>query len=211
MGRTTNSRKGVDMQLGEVKLEALRLMFINMDKSLDIQDLQDLYDDKIYGLYLNNMTGSINRAIDRINTVRVLPLKSVNVQVKADSNNTKYIDLSEITDYYDVFNLYEVSSLRAVPFMVLDDNKIIPQVDGESFVLAYQKKYSRISDTMADTAVLDIKDEVASIIPYFIKSDLYQEDNAVLASEARNIFEQSLEELKREYYVGKTIKRNYRV
>ena len=209
-GMTVKSQ-GVKMLLGEIKLEALRLMFINMDKVLSVESLQNLYDDKNYSQYLNNMTGAINRAIDRINAVGVLQLKSVNVTTKNSQEGYKYIDLSDVLDCYAVNKLLELNTLQSVPFTMIDEHKILPHSKANSFLLSYLKKYPHISDSMVDNSILDMPDELSSIIPYYIKGDLYQEDNAVLANDARNLFEQALEELKKDYYAVKTIKRNYKI
>ncbi len=54
------------MTIGEIKKEALKLMFTNQDNEIDSLDMTDLYADSNYGDFLNNMYGSINRAIVRL-------------------------------------------------------------------------------------------------------------------------------------------------
>lgn len=200
------------MLVGEVKLEALRLMFINMEKSLEVEDLINLYDDKNYAIYLQNMTGAINRAIDRINACKVLPTKSVSIGATKDGE-LNCIDLSNISDLYEVIALYsgEDKQPKLCEFTYLDSHTIVTTEECKNFKLSYYKKCAHISSGINDNAVIDLPDEVASIVPYYIKSDLYQDDNAVLANDARNKFEQALEELKGESFLKRTITRKYKL
>ena len=111
------------MTIGEIKKEALKMMFTNQDNEIDSLDMTDLYADSNYGDFLNNMYGSINRAISR--------LKS----------------------------------------------KGFPYVG------------SRLTKDSSDDAELVLDEELCEIIPYFIKGELYEEDNAQQAAIARNLFE----------------------
>ena len=116
------------MTIGEIKKEALKLMFTNQDNEIDSLDMADLYADSNYGDFLNNMYGSINRAIVR--------LKSKGIEYKGEwlKHNT-----SDDTD------------------LLLDK-------------------------------------ELCMLIPYFLKGDLYEEDNAQQAASARNLFEDMVDD-----------------
>ena len=116
------------MTIGEIKKEALKLMFTNQDNEIDTLDMEDLYADSNYGDFLNNMYGSINRAIVR--------LKSKGV-------------------------IYTGERLR--------------------------------NDTSDDTE-LALDEELCMLIPYFLKGELYEEDNAQEAAIARNLFEDMVDD-----------------
>lgn len=116
------------MTIGEIKKEALKLMFTNQDNEIDTLDMEDLYADSNYGDFLNNMYGSINRAIVR--------LKSKGV-------------------------VYAGERLR--------------------------------NDT-SDDAELALDEELCMLIPYFLKGELYGEDNAQEAAIARNLFEDMVDD-----------------
>ena len=45
-----------------------------------------------------------------------------------------------------------------------------------------------IDDTIADTDTIDMQPEILRMIPYFIKGELYEEDDANIAANAMNIF-----------------------
>ena len=55
--------KTVSMRLGDIKAEALKLMFINYDKKIDAEDIPDLLADDNYASYLVNMDGAIQRGL----------------------------------------------------------------------------------------------------------------------------------------------------
>ncbi len=116
------------MTIGEIKKEALKLMFTNQDNEIDSLDMTDLYADSNYGDFLNNMYGSINRAIVRLKT------KGVEYNGEWLKNNTS--DASELA---------------------LDEN-------------------------------------LCMLIPYFLKGDLYEEDNAQQAAISRNLFEDMVDD-----------------
>ena len=45
------------MKLGDIKIEALKLMFVNMGDDIDIESLETYAQDEIYKSYLVNMPG----------------------------------------------------------------------------------------------------------------------------------------------------------
>ena len=53
-----------------------------------------------------------------------------------------------------------------------------------------------IDENTQDTDEIWIPEKIARLIPYFIKGDLYQEEEPDLAADARNIFEASLDDFK---------------
>ena len=190
--------KGEKMTLGEIKLEALRLMFINMDKDITVDGLQDLYNDSVYSMYLSNMTGAINRAIDRIVAAKVLPMaykKITNADGEPLGDRMLFNLPAKIDDFFDIVSVdlarsdtYEENA----SFVQMTNNQILVKVDDSTQILVvYNPKMSHI-DNLQDTASLSMPDEIANLIPYYIKSDLYQEDNASLANDARNKFEAGL-------------------
>lgn len=64
------------MKLGEIKLEALRLMCIYSDTNLPQDDTLTLAQDETYGAYLCNMPGAINRCMADMERREVLPLRA---------------------------------------------------------------------------------------------------------------------------------------
>ena len=58
-------------------------------------------------------------------------------------------------------------------------------------------KIDNITDNIADTDdIPNLSDELARLIPYYIKFELYQEDEPDLALTAKNTFDQGIESLR---------------
>ena len=80
---------------------------------------------------------------------------------------------------------------------------VLPKLKGDDkYIVMYKPKIDRIALTAASNTEINIPNEVADLIPYFIKSELYEEDEPKLAVQARNIFEAMLEDLKRDEYAS---------
>lgn len=68
---------------------------------------------------------------------------------------------------------------------------------GERQIIMYKKRLTRVPATAAYTYNVDLPDELCELIPYFIKAELYEEDEPQLAVVARNYFEAALEDCRR--------------
>lgn len=129
------------MTITDIKKEALKLMFTNQDNEIDTQDIDTLASDENYGDYLNNMNGSINRALVR--------LKSKGVEYKGQ----------RLTDKTN-----------------------------EAFDLSWEEEID------GEITKFSIDEALKELIPYFIKGELYEEDNPQQASIAKNYFEDAVDD-----------------
>lgn len=66
--------------------------------------------------------------------------------------------------------------------------------EDEMFNIEYTPKLEMVSVTTDNNLELEIPETLARIIPYFVKADLYEQDEPQLAATARNIFENALTE-----------------
>ena len=64
---------------------------------------------------------------------------------------------------------------------------------GEYYTVIYKPKLERITSITDDFVELPIPENIASHIPYFVKGDLYRDDEPNEASEARNWYEAAME------------------
>lgn len=212
------------MKLGTIKIEALKLMFANNDDELTIDnsdnegasgtapvDLTEMESNPQYRDYLNNMNGSINRCFSVLESSKVLPTKRV--VLISDSETTEYgkeVDLSSIEDMDDICRV----SLRndygydpTVDFHTEGDTLILPLVrTGDTVSLIYYPTLARLTQTADNTQELDIPNKIATIIPYYIKYDLFREDDVSESNAALRMFEDSLSLIHRrtETYQGST-------
>lgn len=205
------------MKLGEIKLETLRIMNINHDSVLTLDKIGTYNSEAKYARFLNNMTNSINRAIDIINHKKILPEKSIEMSkmnVVEGAINNRY-DLSTLDDFVAVARIiYEDNNTKYLEKVTFEregnklvvSNKYLP----EALILLYHPKVSSITDSHSDNdEIVGLPDELARIIPYFVKFDLYQEDEPNIAVAAKSVFEQSIDNLRHyedeqeEFYIEK--------
>ena len=201
------------MKLGTIKIEALKLMFANNDDQLVISnrgnedpdgtapiDLTQAAADPQYRDYLNNMNGSINRCFSVLEARKILPTKRVVLLEEAEQNEYgKEIDLSTITDLDDVQRVTARGRngfSSAVDYDMEADTMILPFVRaGDTVAMIYYPQLARLTQTADDNAELPIPDKIATLIPYYVKYDLFREDDASEANAALRRFEESLSEI----------------
>lgn len=187
------------MTLNDIKIAALELMFTNYSDDLRDQDVDDITSEE-YTQYLVNMDQSINRALGRIESAGVLAPRKI---VLTRENG-------EVGDYFTRYSIPELASdimsvtriakengtdyQQSVDWKTEADEIVIPTLgEGEKYVLIYSRRVRRVLPGAESSTVIDLPQHLAEIIPYFIKADLYEEDEPKLATQARNIFEAFLQ------------------
>jgi hypothetical protein len=192
-----------EMTLGEIKLESLRLMYAN-DEELTIDKLEYLSQDNKYKDYLDRMPGAINRAISRFMTYKVMPTKMQEIEASEGTMYKQYLKLDLNTMLTDFETLERI---------VYINDKVIPNIDYEAltdgviliplsstvkaegvFGVEYTPKITPITRASKNDEELDLPEALARIIPYFVKGDLFEQDEPELSATARNIFESALTE-----------------
>lgn len=183
------------MKLGEIKIEALKLMFALGNEDVSVSDL-DRYmkTDEAYSDYLNNMPGAINRCFALIEERRVLPLKGFTL-----GDGGRYDLDALIPDFFDIERIvYERGGEYDGNCGYLREGNtiIIKEYDAHGeYRLLYRPRLERITSLTNEEKVLDIPDGIACYIPYFIKGDLFRVDEPDEAAEARNWFEAAMLEI----------------
>ncbi len=174
------------MKYTDIKKDALRLMGKIPDT------VQNEYDTSDIRAYLLGMNNSIMRAVDRMKSLSLLPPKTVELPKVKYSNFYSY-RYDEIGISGEVLRVVKLDSLKLkeVPFATLKDKLSVYLEKDESFFVEYFPKYSR---AFSDDEEIDLPDELARLIPYYIKADLYEEEEPVLSAAARNMFEDYLKE-----------------
>lgn len=192
------------MKLGEIKLEALRIMNINNDGVLLVEKLGNLATEKRYGKYLNNMFNCINKAIDVINYRKVLPQERAELKdylVSSGGINNRF-DVSTIKNFLScdriVYEDNKGNYCQRVPFDKEGKTIVVSnEYNPEFLALVFNTKIENITEDLSDTEEIpNLPDEFARLIPYYIKFELYQEDEPDLALNAKSTFEQGIESLR---------------
>lgn len=188
------------MKIGEIKVEAIKLMFANYGYDIQVDDIQRLLSDENYSSYIVNMNGSIARALDRIENACVLPLKSFKVNPGDIEHGKAFMrfNLSLISDLFmiDRVVVEEASTYDANAEYELEANTLVLPNSNADITIIYYPSVKTVDANVSDSDDLWIPDKVARLIPYFIKGDLFQEEEPDLAAAARNLFEASLDDMK---------------
>lgn len=186
------------MKLGDIKAEALNLMSIVGYMGFDNTNIDTLYNDETAKSYLYGMTGSINRALTRLYSEGKLGYASVIVSNDELANGS--FDSGKLTDCGKVERIFivdEFGTERAINF-ISDDGciKLRRFINPNlKYKIVYRKKAPFVAYSTPNSAELDIPQEAANIIPYFIKGELYADEEPSAAAAAMSIFEQYIHTL----------------
>lgn len=192
------------MKLGEIKLEALKLMFCNGDEDIAAEDLEKLMDADAYGAFLINMWGSINRCFADFENKGVLPLRCMIVDPSLGETGLCGIRFNLMALCPDFLAIERVIHEEIEggynghgAYRMEGDTLVLPPIDKETeeYRLLYHPRLQRLRPYDPDTTEIPIPDHIAAYIPYFIKSELYREDEPSEAAEARNFYEAGMSEL----------------
>lgn len=192
------------MKLGDIKIEALKLMFAGYGDDMTEENLDRYLADENYKNYLVNMPGAINRCFALLENKKVLPVRSVTVEKgeMGEKFGRMHVDLALLApDLHALFRVVTESEAcyESSESYALEGSMLIapmPEEEAEMRVL-YYPKMERVSAVSADGGEIDLPEDLACLIPYYIKSDLFREDEPEEAEKARVLFESALAEYKR--------------
>ena len=186
------------MTINDIKKATLALMFANYADDLRDENV-DEFTDPQYTKYTVNMDASINRALARIEAARVLPLASVTLTSEngtGDSWRRRWNLSSLASDFMAVSRVIREGAWgyeSSVHYEMEGNTVVLPFLaEDEDYRVLYHRRVARIALAAPSSTVVDVPDYVADIIPYWVKADLYEEDEANMAVAARNTFEQML-------------------
>lgn len=187
------------MKLGEIELEALKLMFVEIGYNNDTNQLEKLALNENYQDYIYNMPGAINRCFSILEEKRVLPTKRLDLS-RDDMGNKGVLryDLGKIKDFFDIDRIvYENDNgeyVASCDYQRAGNEIVLPPINVEErYTILYKPRLERITSSTKYDYDLPVPDHIAAHIPYFIKGDLYRDDEPNEASEARNWFEAAIE------------------
>lgn len=189
------------MTIAEIKIEALKMMFTSTATNLAAADIDEYYADELYAEKLYAMDGSIDRCFDRIKAERLQPKKSLVLTGLGTVGTYRTVyDLSTVSDYYAVDRVVfedESGNYDASVEFIMEEKlmRVWNKTRTGEYRLIYYTELAT-SETLGDTGTVLLDADVARLIPYFVKGELYQDDEPNLAGESRNLFEQMLAALR---------------
>ena len=145
---------------------------------------------------------------DTVYSYRNVALYTLNYNI--DNGNKKYIpdykpyyiyDLETLLpDFYKIdklyFENYSHELINRTDYILEDGYTLV--IDDKlvgNFIMKYQSYPTKIDDETDDDDEIDLPEEVACILPLYIASQLYKDDDIALATAYRNEFEVAVENL----------------
>lgn len=191
------------MTLGELKIAILKLIS-NTNDDLTVDNLIELESDDNYNTILKNCRESINRALTRLLTEKKIPYATLYItpetNVSLQVNNTNRYKLKDLSnDINTIINvIYEDTDGNSVgrnQLRVEGEYLVLPNLTKGIYIVVYLPNITIKAD-MSNNEEINIPEHICSLIPYFVKADLYEEDEPNLAMASRNYFESAIAELK---------------
>ncbi len=192
------------MTKGELIVSCLKLIE-NAQTELDSTTISS---DPNYLDYTRSIVESINRGLNEVAKMRKLPKKVVIIDYTLGDIYEYYTryDLDSIVvdgfknDVLGIINIvYEngpVFDFNVAPRMEGNNVLVLPRIVAGKYIITYNPRFiDRLSYEDEDTKEINIPNEILDIIPYFVKAELFEEEEADKAVLARNIFHQYLMEL----------------
>lgn len=205
------------MKLGELKIACYKI--INpTDEEMYVDMIKEYESNVNYSYYFLNMLPSINSAISRIVQELVLPIKKGTISASEYYDENKYtvqISLnSVITDIYKIKHIeYEdqYGNRSRINYRIMGNYLDINKKQNGSYVVYYYPRINLLETytNLYDSTTLDgvnqlelndlgINDNLASIIPLYVKGDLLEHDKPSEAIIAKNTFDQYLQSFEQE-------------
>ena len=183
-------------KLGEIEIESLNLMFVS-NQPINMATLSNNELDENFAPYLNKMIGSVNRCIGDIEDKRI---------VTRDEYLTSYTEINERygkfdlpTDFFDIVSItmyLDEKIITDFQYNLKNGYIILPLIKDAAYHIDHYKKLQRIPTDASYDYEIDLDDDICDIIPYYVKGELYREDEPFEAGESMNWYEQRIEQLK---------------
>ena len=177
------------MKWEKIQKETLNNMF--RDISLD-----EAKTDDECKLYLDMMPNKANEMLLRVCTNYIKLPKQY--ELKLENNNMQYNLKNIINDFYEFVDI-ETNNKKLSTDKYTCENGIL-RIFGndveDKLTIKYNAYPTKITSETANDFELDVPEEVAILIPLYIASELYKDDDMQQAVFFRNQFEVSLAELR---------------
>lgn len=148
--------------------------------------------------YVAAMPHVANEALQMLATAGRFLVKSATIN--HDGTNKKY-DLNTVcTDFYDLENIIYSNGNREVDFVkyrIDNGNLVMYGCPAGTYTVYYDAYPTEISSATLDTYVFPLQREVVVLIPLYMASQLYKDDDNAIATTYRNEFEVGFERLNR--------------
>ena len=188
------------MKIGEMKAQAITLMFpsfsVKLDESSDEDIIRAIYEMKSNPNFegiLEGSIGAINRAFSYIESRGYSTLRCVDIpSSKCEKRNGK-IALPLCQDSFKVERVLFHTEERTFELdFNIENESILTKSKNGVYTVVYRMKIPRITRVTSDAYKPELPQGMAEYIPYYIVSDLAREENEELAKYALDHFEKGV-------------------
>lgn len=174
------------MTWGECKTATLQKMFTSEDEGAED--------------YLAAMPQAANEAIQMIATTDAGKHIRSHDTLTKDPTQSRTFDLEdELIDFLNVgdFETYcmDGDEPRPVSLKLLGGHLLVVPKGIESVLVYYNAKPARITENTPDAQEIDLPEDAAALVPMYMASQLYKDDDLAIATTYRNEFETAFERL----------------
>lgn len=190
---------------GEIQIATIKKMFLN-NAVIDTTDLATMRTDKKYQTYLSAMVSEVNVGINIIlSRGKKLTQRVELTTTNATSSDDEYYhyDLEDlITNFKRLNNIIVYKGYDYVSNATSKNPKIVTilktDFDTYSFYVSVDIKPTKITEATLDSAVVVVPEDTGHLLPLYLASELYKDDDISMSTLYRNQFEVELQSLRNE-------------
>ena len=175
----------------EVKVATLQKMFA--------AEGNEIPDDGSADDYLAAMPQAANEALNMLATAGRFFIKSYVINHDATGDTQKYDMNALVNDFYEVDRIYFENGTSYGEFSRyrMENGKIVLYGCPSGTYTVYYRAYPEwITKDTADEYTIELPPEVAVLLPLYMASQLYKDDDAAIATSYRNEWEVAFERLR---------------
>ena len=200
-----------DYTWGDIVIATCRKMFLNKD-AITVADLPDLIDDRNYSTYINMAPDVMNELMVILNNRVLINIDTITIKLN-DTNLEKYLiddnsawvfDIKEYMKDNEIENYLYTEVIQHT--YIKRDNLLFEEQDGKLYIdkrfidrnnLTLTIKYRIIPERFTTTTpwntLIDLPYNICSIVPLYLASELYKDDDISMSTAYRNQFEAELD------------------
>lgn len=200
-----------DYTWGDIVVATCRKMFLNKD-AITVADLPDLIDDRNYSTYINMAPDVMNELMVILNNRVLINIDTMTLNLQ-DTSMEDYLEDDFSAYVFDIHKYMEDNEITNYLYTeviqhtyIKRDNLLFEEQDGKLYIdkrfidrnsLTLTIKYRiipmRFTTTTPWNTLIDLPYNICSIVPLYLASELYKDDDISLATSYRNQFETELD------------------
>lgn len=200
-----------DYTWGDIVIATCRKMFLNKD-AITVADLPDLIDDRNYSTYINMAPDVMNELMVILNNRVLINIDTLTIRLD-DTELEDYIEEDSSAYVFDIGSYMTDNDIDNYLYTeviqhtyIKRDNLLFEEQDGKVYIdkrfmdrnaLTLTIKYRIIPERFTTTTpwntLIDLPYNICAIVPLYLASELYKDDDISMSTAYRNQFETELD------------------